>query len=145
MSIRFTITCLALAGALAACDKSDKSESAETKPEQKGSSEPKKDAAAEETEKMARRCEALGKACGDKDKHQAKVLEECKEAAKQQIDKRCTDKAIAAYDCYEKEICSGLGKVWAMDDFRVLTARHGKCVAERTAAVECLAINPTEK
>jgi hypothetical protein len=87
-------------------------------------------------ELLDKRCEQLAKACGAKDKHQAKILEECKAAAKDQVEKGCREKVAAAYDCYEKEFCEA-NKVWAMDDFRVLVDRHKKCVAERTASDAC--------
>jgi hypothetical protein len=83
------------------------------------------------------RCEQLAKTCGDKDKHSDKLLEECKDAAAKQIDK-CKDKALAAYDCYEKELCGGADKVWALDDFRVLADRHKKCTGERDALRDCM-------
>ena len=87
---------------------------------------------------LDRRCEQLGMACGDKDKHVGKLAEECAQAAKQQLESRCADKALAAYDCYEKELCGKADKVWALDDFRVLVDRHGKCVAERNALLDCV-------
>lgn len=83
------------------------------------------------------RCEALAKACGDKDNHIEKIIADCKEVAKKQVEKGCTDKAIAAYDCYEKQLCGQADRVWALDDLRVLADRQNKCVAERTAATEC--------
>jgi hypothetical protein len=89
-------------------------------------------------EQLNRRCEQLGKACGEKDKHQEQIVEECKQAAKTQVEKACTNKAIAVYDCYEKEICAKNDKVWAIDDLRVLADRYGKCVAERNAGRECV-------
>ena len=88
---------------------------------------------------LDKRCEQLAKACGDKDNHVAKIVEECKQAAKQQVEKGCADKATAVYDCYEKELCGGTDKVWALDDLRVLADRHKKCVAERTAGGDCTA------
>ncbi|HEY5926394.1 MAG TPA: hypothetical protein VIV11_32130 [Kofleriaceae bacterium] len=86
---------------------------------------------------LDKRCEQLAKACGDKDKHSEKLVSECKQAAKKQAEKGCTDKATAAYDCYEKELCGAGDKVWALDDLRVLTERHKKCVAERDASHDC--------
>jgi len=83
------------------------------------------------------RCEQLGKACGDSDKHTQKIIEECKEAAKEQVASGCTEKAVAAYDCYEKELCGKADKVWALGDLRVLSERHGKCAAERDASHAC--------
>ena len=83
------------------------------------------------------RCEQLAKTCGDKDKHSAKLVDECKAAAKKQVEKGCADKATAAYDCYESQLC-GAEKVWALDDFRVLADRHKKCTAERDALRDCV-------
>ena len=97
----------------------------------------------ETTVKLDERCDALAKACGDQDKHKAKITEECKEAAKKQAEKGCTDKVVAVYDCYEKEICAPIQKVWVLDDFRVLTTRHKKCTDQVTAVNEC--INGAEK
>jgi hypothetical protein len=84
------------------------------------------------------RCALLGKACGDKDKHVEKIIEACKQDAKKHVDKGCTDKAIAVHDCYVKDLCGGPDKVWTLDDLNVLADRHGKCVAERKAARECV-------
>jgi len=84
------------------------------------------------------RCEELAKACGDNDKHVAKLLDECKLAAKTQAEKGCAAKATAAYDCYEKNLCGKADKVWALDDLRVLADRKSQCVTERTAASECV-------
>lgn len=85
------------------------------------------------------RCEELGKACGDSDKHVQKIVEECKEAAKEQVVSGCTEKAVAAYDCYQKNLCGQADKVWALEDLRVLSERHGKCAAERDASAACVA------
>ena len=85
------------------------------------------------------RCEELARACGDSDKHVQKIVEECKEAAKEQVVSGCTEKAVAAYDCYQKELCGKADKVWALEDLRVLSERHGKCVAERDASGACVA------
>lgn len=90
-------------------------------------------------EQLNKRCEQLGRVCGDKDKHKDKIVEECKLAAKAQEEKGCTQTAVAAYDCYETEICAKINRVWSVDDFRVLTDRHSKCVAERDASERCLA------
>ena len=87
---------------------------------------------------LDQRCEALAKVCGDSDKHVAKIVEGCRDAAKQQTAKGCADKVIAVYDCYEKELCAKADKVWAFEDFRVLADRNTKCVAERNAATECV-------
>src|SRR6187401_1897926 len=70
------------------------------------------------------KCERLAKACGDQDKHVTKIVEACKQAAAKQVEKGCTDKATAAYDCYENDLCGATKeKVWAFDDFRVLADR----------------------
>jgi len=91
---------------------------------------------------LDKRCEQLGNTCGDKDKHDEKITAECKQAAKEQVEKGCTDKAIAVYDCYEKELCGKGDKVWTVDDLRVLADRHNKCVAERAADRECVGNTP---
>ncbi|HEU5056677.1 MAG TPA: hypothetical protein VFU21_09120 [Kofleriaceae bacterium] len=85
------------------------------------------------------RCDLLAKTCGDSDKHVQKIAAECKEAAKEQVASGCTEKALAAYDCYLRELCGKADKVWALDDLRVLSDRHGKCVAERDATGACVA------
>jgi hypothetical protein len=82
-------------------------------------------------------CDRMGKLCGDTDKHVEKIIEECKQAAKKQVEKGCTDKVMTVYDCYAKDLCGGTEKVWALDDLRVLADRHKKCVAERTASRDC--------
>jgi hypothetical protein len=84
------------------------------------------------------RCTLMAKACGEKDKHVDKIVEACKQTAKKQVEKGCTDKVIAAYDCYATDLCGGSDKVWAFEDLRVLADRHNKCVAERKAVRECL-------
>ena len=84
------------------------------------------------------RCDELAKSCGDNDKHVQKIAAECKETAKEQVASGCTEKAIAAYDCYLKELCGKADEVWALDDLRVLSDRHKKCVAERDAAAACV-------
>lgn len=86
---------------------------------------------------LDKRCEQLGKACGDKDTHVEKIIEWCKQAAKKQVETGCTDKVIAVYDCYEKELCGNGDKVWTIEDLRVLADRHSKCVAEQNASREC--------
>ncbi len=88
---------------------------------------------------LDKRCEQLAKACGDNDKHVEKIVEGCKQAAQAQVEKGCTDKAIAAYDCFEKELCGKADKVWAIDDLGVLAERNNKCVAEQKAVRECVA------
>ena len=94
-----------------------------------------KDAAKTPTIDLVNRCVQLAKACGDSEKHVAKIESECK------ADMRpgCEAKAIAAYTCYEKELCGKGDKLWALEDFGVLAERHGKCVAERNANKECVA------
>jgi len=82
---------------------------------------------------LANRCVQLAKACGDSEKHVTKIESECKAAMKP----GCEAAAIAAYNCYEKELCGKGDKLWALEDFGVLAERHGKCAAERTAAKDC--------
>lgn len=84
------------------------------------------------------RCEQLGKACGDNDKRVEKIVAECKQAAANAVTSGCTEKAFAAHECYEKELCGKGEPVWALDDLRVLSERHGKCVAERDATQACV-------
>ena len=83
-------------------------------------------------------CEEVGKTCGEKEKHVEKIVEECKQGAQVLSDKNCADKAKAVYACYEKELCGKGDPVWTIEDLRVLAERHGKCVAERKAARECV-------
>jgi hypothetical protein len=90
------------------------------------------------TADLVTRCEQLGKACGDSDKHVQTIVEECKQEAKEQVVSGCTEKAVAAYDCYQKQLCGKEDKVWALRDLGVLSARHGKCVAERDASAACV-------
>src|SRR5262245_5425560 len=71
---------------------------------------------AAKTSNLDKRCDQLGKVCGDKDKHIEKIVEECRQAAKKQVESGCTDKTIEVYDCYERELCGGGEKVWALDD-----------------------------
>src|SRR5262245_37536749 len=85
---------------------------------------------------LSARCEPLAKACGDTDKHVAKLLEECKGTAKQ-ADQRCAAEAAAIYACYETQLCGKGDKVWTLDDLRVLADRHGACAAERDALRAC--------
>jgi hypothetical protein len=87
---------------------------------------------------LVARCDELAKTCGDKEKHIQTIAAECKEAAREQVASGCTEKAVAAYDCYLKELCGKADKVWALDDLRVLSDRHGKCVAERDASRACV-------
>jgi hypothetical protein len=88
-----------------------------------------------QTSDLESRCDKLAKACGDTDKHVEKIADGCKQAAKDQS--TCTDKVLALYDCYEKELCGKTDKVWALDDLRVLAERKTKCAAEREAARTC--------
>ena len=83
-------------------------------------------------------CERIGKSCADQEKHVMKVTDACKKAVKDDSKKGCPDKVLAVYDCYDKELCGGGDKVWALDDLRVLAERHNKCAAERAAAKDCL-------
>jgi hypothetical protein len=84
------------------------------------------------------RCTLMAKACGNKEKHVGKIEEACKETAKQQVEKGCTEQAIAVHDCYVKDLCGGEDKVWSLDDLHVLADRHGKCAAERAAVRACV-------
>jgi len=86
----------------------------------------------------AQRCERLGKTCGDNDKHAEKIATGCKDALSDHGGKGCTDQELAAYDCYEKELCGKADKIWAVDDLRVLAERTKKCAAERDALAACL-------
>jgi hypothetical protein len=84
------------------------------------------------------RCDQLAKACGDSETHVQKIAEACREAAKEQVASGCTEKAIAAYDCYQKQLCGKADKVWALADLGVLAQRHATCVAEREAVMACV-------
>jgi hypothetical protein len=86
---------------------------------------------------LDRQCEQLAVTCGDKDKHTDKILDGCKLAATAQVERGCITKAISAYDCYQRSLCGGKDRVWALDDFGVLAERHGKCVDEHKALREC--------
>jgi hypothetical protein len=97
-------------------------------------SEPAKAAPANDADKQ---CLALAKLCGDKSKHVDKIAGECKAAATKQAAKGCTDKAKAAYDCYQRELCGTAEKVWSLADLGVLAERHKKCVTERSALLAC--------
>jgi hypothetical protein len=96
-----------------------------------------KDKGASKTTGLDGRCAQLARVCGDQAKHIEKITGECREAAAKQTEKSCVDKANAAYDCYEGQLC-GAEKVWALDDFRVLADRHKKCTAERDALRDCV-------
>jgi hypothetical protein len=58
-------------------------------------------------------------------------------AAKKHAAKGCTEKATAAYDCYQNELCGKAEKVWALPDLGVLAERHNKCIAQRNALRTC--------
>lgn len=79
------------------------------------------------------RCDQLAKACGDNDKHMAKLLEGCKAADKP----LCGDKLDALYTCYEKQVCGRGDRIWAFDDLGVLADRKTLCAAEHKAATDC--------
>ena len=86
---------------------------------------------------LEKRCETLAASCGDKDTHAEKITTACKAAIPKQVEAKCIDAAIEAYDCYQKELCGGADKVWALDDFRVLVDRHQKCMVERERLKDC--------
>jgi hypothetical protein len=87
---------------------------------------------------LDKRCVQIGPACGEKVKHQERIIADCQTAAKTQVEKGCTDYQLAVYDCYDKELCGKGDKVWALDDLRVLAERKTKCAAELKAARECI-------
>jgi hypothetical protein len=124
MALRRLLGCLPVA-ALAVCAWTackDKGDVARTQP------------SAADLDKL---CEQVGKSCGEKAKHVEKIIEECKQATRKQVEHGCTDKAIAVYDCYEKKLCGNGDKVWTIEDLRVLADRRSECVAERNASREC--------
>jgi hypothetical protein len=84
------------------------------------------------------RCEQLAKACGEGAKRIAKIVAECTKAAETQIERKCTDVALTAYDCYEGRLCGKSDHIWALEDLRVLSVRNDKCVAEGDALRACL-------
>src|SRR5687767_14012522 len=84
------------------------------------------------------RCDQLAKACGNNPKHAEKIAVECKQAAAKQWAKNCVSQATLVYVCYEKELCGKGDQVWALDDLRVLSDRHTKCVAERNLLRTCV-------
>jgi hypothetical protein len=86
---------------------------------------------------LDKRCDQLGKVCGDNAKHIEKIVEGCKQAAKQVVN-GCTDQAIAMYACYERAVCGMGDNVWTIEDLGVLAERHSKCVAERNASRDCV-------
>jgi hypothetical protein len=79
------------------------------------------------------RCSQLAKACGDNDKHMAKIEEGCKADDKP----LCADKLNALYDCYSKQLCGRGDRIWAFEDLGVLADRKATCVAEKKAAADC--------
>ena len=87
---------------------------------------------------LDKRCEGLAKACADTDKHVQMFADECKAAAKTQVQKGCNDLAIALYNCSENAVCGAADKVWALGDLKVLATRHKKCDAEQTALDACM-------
>lgn len=88
---------------------------------------------------LEQRCEQLGRACGDTDKHVEKIVVQCKQAAMKHAEKGCANEALAVYDCYERELCGKADVVWALDDLRVLAARQHECAPERKRMRACLA------
>jgi hypothetical protein len=116
--------CLAL-WVLIACGKGDTGDPATTQAEGP-------------TVDLDKRCVQLAKICGDKGKHVDKITADCKQTGKKQLEKGCADKMLAAYDCYEKDLCARTDKVWSIDDLGVLAERHGKCVAARDALRACV-------
>ena len=86
---------------------------------------------------LDKRCLQLAKICGDTGKHVDKIVDECKQAVNKQIANGCTDKVLATYDCYERELCGGGDKVWTIEDLRLLATRHKKCEAEQDASRAC--------
>jgi hypothetical protein len=87
---------------------------------------------------LGARCKPLAQACGDTDKHIAKMLDECSATAKA-ADQKCAAEAAAVYECYETQLCGKGDKVWTLDDLRVLAERHGTCAGERQALRDCAA------
>jgi hypothetical protein len=80
------------------------------------------------------RCEQLAKACGDNDKHIAKIAEGCKAAATKPL---CADKLDALFACYQKQLCGRGDRIWAYDDLGVLAERKTACATERKAVNDC--------
>src|SRR5690349_19952105 len=78
---------------------------------------------------LDQRCEQLATACGDTPKHAQKIAAECKQAAKQEVEKGCADSTIGLYDCYHKALWGKSDPIWALDDLRVLAKRNSQCVA----------------
>ena len=79
------------------------------------------------------RCEQLAKACGDNDKHIAKISEGCKAADKP----ACADQLNALYDCYSKQLCGRGDRIWGFEDLGVLADRKSACATERKAVTDC--------
>ena len=84
---------------LAACEDSSSGGSKPDAGQSTAQQQPK--AAGDATEKLNKRCEQLGQACGQKEKHKEQITKECKEAAWQQVDKGCADQAVAAVSSVE--------------------------------------------
>ena len=84
---------------------------------------------------LAVRCQGLGKACADNDKHAEKLAGECTAAVPKQ---GCEDKTNALLDCYQRELCGASDKVWVLEDLHVRADRKSKCAAERAAVAECV-------
>lgn len=82
-------------------------------------------------------CQQLAKACGDADQHVETIAAECAQAGEKQLAHGCAAEALAAYDCFEKNLCGKGDQVWALDDLRVLSERHGECTAQREALRAC--------
>ena len=126
---RWTLRCLATAiVALCACKGKDAVQGKDNLP-----------ATAPTATDLDTRCDVLGKTCGDTDKHVTKIVEQCRQVAKQQVAKGCTDQASALSDCYSKELCGKADKVWSFDDLAVLAQRTSKCAAPRAALDACVA------
>jgi hypothetical protein len=87
---------------------------------------------------LAKQCEQLGTACGAEQKHQQKILDECKQGVDKLAEKGCADETAAAYACYQKELCGKGDPVWTIEDLRVLAERHDKCTTERNAVRDCV-------
>jgi len=87
---------------------------------------------------LEKRCTQIGPVCGEKVKHQERMIEECQASAKAQVEKGCTDRVMALYDCYDKQLCGKGDKVWALADLEVLAGRKTKCAAELKAANDCI-------
>lgn len=85
---------------------------------------------------VAARCARLGTTCGDMPKHEAKITAECEQALAA-LASECRGAAVAAFECYEQELCGSDDKIWAYADLGVLAERRGRCAAERAALATC--------